>query len=229
MTQSDGSQPAAEYSLHDFDRISGIECNYPVIVHDPEVIKGVPISLIEVRLPEWHPHYMEEVPVFFVLARPATEEEDQNEENDFLEWLNGLRLRRNGVEVSMKFVKKEGEEEAWPVTLLDAHARFQEIAHSSDQYPALFGFEGVIGFEFPTLDFVMCRTCAIDTYPETLKEAIEEATEMPLTGAIFAAAKQFVVYASDPVAHLLNCHLLGCEKALVCSSPHVEGGNQEEK
>jgi hypothetical protein len=227
MIQSDGSQPG-EYTIHDFDRVSGIECNYPVVVYGPEEIKGVPVSLIEVRLPQWHPASAGEDEVLYVVARPATDEEEQSEENDFLEWLNGLRLCRHGVESSMKFVKKEGAD-VWPATLSDARVRLQEMAHHADEYPALFGFEGVIGFEFPTLDFVLCRTCAIDTYPETLKEAIEEAMGTPVRESIFAAAKQFAVYATDPAAHLLNCHLFGCEKALVGSSPVDEVGSQEEK
>lgn len=72
---------------------------------------------------------------------------------------------------------------------------------------------GIVGFEFPTLDFIICLHCAVQTFPQTLREAVADATgtddpEMFLQGA----TERFAIRESDPVVHWLNCQLVECHK-----------------
>lgn len=81
---------------------------------------------------------------------------------------------------------------------------------------------GIVGFEFPTLDFIMCLCCA-HTSPQTLKEAVEDATGASHPETFFQIAKeQFAIRETDPVVHLLNCDLMECQKPLVVREDDIE-------
>jgi hypothetical protein len=110
-------------------------------VYQGRVIEGVPVSVVEIRLPEEHPQYMEEVPVFFLLVRPVVEAEIQDEEHGLVEGKSGMRLWSNLFEfsIAMMFVEGEKEGEELHLSLSDALAQVEEVARHPDQYPALFG------------------------------------------------------------------------------------------
>jgi hypothetical protein len=74
---------------------------------------------------------------------------------------------------------------------------------------------GIVGFEFPTLDFIICLHCAVQK-PSILQEAVADATGADDPERFFQiAVERFAIRRSDPVVYLLNCHLVECEKPLV--------------
>lgn len=86
---------------------------------------------------------------------------------------------------------------------------------------------GIVGFEFPTLDFIICLACAVQIYPQTLREAVADATGTDDPERfVQVAIEQFAIRRDDPVVHLLNCHLVDCEKPLVVREDDVEGDNE---
>jgi hypothetical protein len=73
----------------------------------------------------------------------------------------------------------------------------------------------IVGFEFPSLDFIICLHCT-QAFPQTLKEAVVEATGMDHPETFLQVAiERFAIRKSDPVVHLLNCHLMECQKPLL--------------
>jgi hypothetical protein len=73
----------------------------------------------------------------------------------------------------------------------------------------------IIGFEFPSLDFIMYVPCAL-RYPDTLKEAVEEATAASHPDDFRrVACERFALRWGEEAVDLLNCHLMDCQQALI--------------
>ena len=73
----------------------------------------------------------------------------------------------------------------------------------------------IVGFDFTGLDFIICVECA-QTSPDLIKECVEEATgEAHPTDFFQVALERFALLKSDPVAHLLYCDLIECQKPLL--------------
>ena len=81
----------------------------------------------------------------------------------------------------------------------------------------------IVGFEFPSLDFIICLACAVQAVPQTLREAVEDVTETAHPETFLQVAiERFAIRDSDPVVHLLNCHLMECQKPLVVREVDAE-------
>lgn len=80
----------------------------------------------------------------------------------------------------------------------------------------------IVGFEFPMLDFILCRSCA-QIYPQTLRDAVAASTGTNDPGQfVQMAVEQFAIRQDDPGVQMLNCHLINCEKPLMVREEETE-------
>jgi hypothetical protein len=74
----------------------------------------------------------------------------------------------------------------------------------------------IVGFEFPSLDFIICLHCALSRCPDVLKEAVEDATgTLHPDDYLQIATDQFALHRDDAAVDLLNCHLIDCQQPLL--------------